>query len=161
MFALYIKNQKGCSYLYYLHFNVCHIFKIIFWVFLSQNSEHNFSLNFLSTGWCQSNQTSTFQWYQCWMAPHGWTHYQRTSAGWLSADGDSIWDAQQVSKGNGLQPDVLWGQDSRTSCYCVLLAAALVLGHSGFGTGGNTVHHHHLHPEVIQMVRVKTAVFFG
>lgn len=54
-----------------------------------------------------------------------------------------------MSAWDGLQPDVLWGQDCGTSCDCVLLAAALVPGHPGTGTGGNSVHHHHLHPEVI------------
>lgn len=52
--------------------------------------------------------------------------------------------------GNGLQPDVLWGQDSRTSSDCLLLAAALVPGYSGPGTCRNSVHHHHLHPEVMR-----------
>lgn len=54
-----------------------------------------------------------------------------------------------MSAWDGLQPDVLWGQDCGTSCDCVLLAAALVPWHPGAGTGGNSVHHHHLHPEVI------------
>lgn len=54
-----------------------------------------------------------------------------------------------MSAGDGLQPDVLWRQDSGASSDCLLLAAALVPGYSGSGTGGNFVHHHHLHPEVM------------
>lgn len=54
-----------------------------------------------------------------------------------------------MPEGDGLQPDVLWGQDSGASSDHVLLAAALVPGYSGPGIGGNSVHHHHLHPEVI------------
>lgn len=50
--------------------------------------------------------------------------------------------------GDGIQPDVLWGQDRGTSCDLVLLAAALVPGHPGPGTGGNSLHYHHLHPGV-------------
>lgn len=48
----------------------------------------------------------------------------------------------------GLQPDVLWGQNSGTGGDCLLLDAALVLGHPGARTGGNSMHHYHLHPEV-------------
>lgn len=55
-----------------------------------------------------------------------------------------------MSPGDGLQPDVLWGQDSGASCDCLLLAAALVPGDPGPGSGGNSVHHHHLHPEVVR-----------
>lgn len=55
-----------------------------------------------------------------------------------------------MSAGDGLQPDVLWGQDSGTSSDCLLLAAALVPGYPGPGTGGNFVHHHHLYPEVMR-----------
>lgn len=55
-----------------------------------------------------------------------------------------------MSAGDGLQPDVLWGQDSGASGDCLLLAAALVPGYSGPGAGGNSVHHHHLHPEVMR-----------
>ncbi len=57
-----------------------------------------------------------------------------------------------MSAGNGLQSDVLWGQDSGASSNCLLLAAALVPGYPGPGTGGNSVHHHHLHPEVMGAV---------
>lgn len=53
-----------------------------------------------------------------------------------------------MSAGDGLQPDVLWGQDRGARSDSVLLAAALVPGYPGPGTGGNSVHHHHLHPEV-------------
>lgn len=52
--------------------------------------------------------------------------------------------------GDGLQPDVLWGQDSGTSSDHILLAAALVPGYSGPRACGNSVHHHHLHPEVMR-----------
>lgn len=55
-----------------------------------------------------------------------------------------------MSAADGLQPDVLWGQDSGTSSDCVLLAAALVPGDPGPGTGGDFMHHHHLHPEVVR-----------
>lgn len=55
-----------------------------------------------------------------------------------------------MSAGDGLQPDVLWGQDSGASSDCLLLAAALVPGDPGPGTGGNSVHHHYLHPEVMR-----------
>lgn len=84
------------------------------------------------------------------MAPRGRPHHQRASAGRLRADGDSVRDAQQVSAGDGLQPDVLWGQDSGASSDCLLLAAPLVPGDPGAGTGGNSVYHHHLHPEVMR-----------
>lgn len=50
----------------------------------------------------------------------------------------------------GLQPDVLRGQDSGASSDSSLLAAALVPGFPGPGTGGNSVHYHHLHPEVMK-----------
>lgn len=50
----------------------------------------------------------------------------------------------------GLQPDVLRGQDSGASSDSPLLAAALVPGFPGPGTGGDSVHHHHLHPEVMK-----------
>lgn len=55
-----------------------------------------------------------------------------------------------MSAGDGLQPDVLWGQDSGAGSDCLLLAAPLVPGDPGAGTGGNSVHHHHLHPEVMR-----------
>lgn len=53
-----------------------------------------------------------------------------------------------MSAGDGLQPDVLWGQDSGASSDRLLLAPPLVPGHPGTGPGGNSVHHYHLHPEV-------------
>lgn len=56
-----------------------------------------------------------------------------------------------MSPGDGLQSDVLWGQDSGASSNCLLLAATLVSGYSGLGTGGNSVHHHHLHPEIMKV----------
>lgn len=83
------------------------------------------------------------------MAPCGWPHHQSAPAGWLWEDGDPIWDAQQGSAGAGLQPDVHGGQDSWASSNNLLLAAALVPGHPGPWTGGNSVHHHHLHAEVM------------
>lgn len=55
-----------------------------------------------------------------------------------------------MSAGDGLQPDVLWGQDSGASSDCLLLAAALVPGDPGPGTRGNSVHHHYLHAEVMR-----------
>lgn len=53
-----------------------------------------------------------------------------------------------MSAGSWLQPDVLWRQDSGASGDTRVLAAALVPGYPGPGAGGNSVHHHHLHPEV-------------
>lgn len=83
------------------------------------------------------------------MEPHG-RPPEPASAGRLRAHGDSVWDAEQVSAEDGLQSDVLWGQDSGTGSNRLLLAAALVSGYSGPGTGGNSVHHHHLHPEIMR-----------
>lgn len=61
--------------------------------------------------------------------------------------------------GDGLQPDVLCRQDSRAHSDRLLLASALVPWYSGPGTGGNSVHHHHLHPEVMRS-GVQTAPAF-
>lgn len=58
-----------------------------------------------------------------------------------------------MSARDGLQPDVLWGQDRGAGGDRVLLAAALVPGDPGPGTGGDSVHHHHLHPEVTRAER--------
>lgn len=60
----------------------------------------------------------------------------------------------------GLQPDVLWGQDRGTSSDCLVLDAALVPGHSGSWTGGDSVHHHHLYPEVETSVDQNEACSF-
>lgn len=66
-----------------------------------------------------------------------------------------------MSAGTGIQPDVLWGQDSGASSYSLLLAAALVPGYPGPWTGGNSVHHHHLHAEVIMLPPLVNAYTFG
>lgn len=107
---------------------------------------------FASTDWCQPEPPSN--WSQCNLVPHEWSQYQRASVGRLWANGDSVWFAQQVSAGNGLQPDVLWGQNSGAGRDRLLLAAALVPGHPGLRTGGNSVYYHHLHPEIMLMIWV-------
>lgn len=68
-----------------------------------------------------------------------------------------------MSAGDGLQPDVLWGQDSGAGGDRLLLAAPLVPGHPGARTGGNSMHHHHLHPEGMMslLIRAEPAVLFG
>lgn len=63
-----------------------------------------------------------------------------------------------MSAGSGLHPDVLWGQNSGARSDHLLLAAALVPGHPGLRTSGHSVHHHHLHPEVM-LIQAEPAVF--
>lgn len=53
-----------------------------------------------------------------------------------------------MSAGAGIQPHVVWGQNSGACGHALLLAPALVPGHPGSGISGDSVHHHHLHPEV-------------
>lgn len=57
--------------------------------------------------------------------------------------------------GAGIQPHVVWGQNSGACGHALLLAPALVPGHPGSGAGGHSVHHHHLHPEVMRFFSLK------
>lgn len=54
-----------------------------------------------------------------------------------------------MSAGCGLHPGLLWRQDSGAGGGAGLLDAALVPGFTGSGVGGDSVHHNHLHPEVM------------
>lgn len=116
--------------------------------------------NFVSTGWRQTHPNLASQWFGPHLARLGRPTHHRAWTGWLWTDGDFVRDDQQVSARDRLQPDVLWGQDSGASSDRLLLAAALVPGYSGPGTGWDSVHHHYLHPEVMRPDDVWSLLFF-